>query len=169
MGPWLEREGRAAAQLESLEALWIDRRSFRLAPLVGLLSRLRRPWLDRALALGADPAASPYLSQRAAVLTSGHSRTRLIDSLALSRFAARHRGLGYGSRVTPHREEVARARAQFTELESILRSPQPVYCRGMALGWRLITDGASPLYAPVRHGELQEALADVIAALGGSR
>jgi hypothetical protein len=49
----------------------------------------------------------------------------------------------------------------------MLDSGRPVHCRGMALGWRLITDGASPLYAPTHRGELSERLANIIASLGG--
>jgi hypothetical protein len=45
---------------------------------------------------------------------------------------------------------VEAARPILTELILSLRSSEAVEARGVALGWRLLTDPTSPVYAPPR-------------------
>jgi hypothetical protein len=53
---------------------------------VRLRARARRPTLDRALAAGADPSASPLLAARAAQLVDPGTRQRI--AACLEQFAA---------------------------------------------------------------------------------
>ena len=65
----------------------------------------------------------------------------------------------------PSRRWPLRVRA----LARLRRAPGPVYCRGIAMAWQVITEGAGPLYAPRRRGELRERLEAVLAALRGAQ
>jgi hypothetical protein len=105
---------------------------------VRVLARLEAPWLDLALASGADPSGSPQLERRADL------------------------------RVPVDLEEVTLAGRQLVELEDLLISPGPVYCRGVVMASQIVSDGSGPLYAPERKGELPERVAGVICALRGA-
>lgn len=71
-------------------------------------------------------------------------------------------------RVPVDLEEVTLAERQLVELEELLISPGPVYCRGVVMASQIVSDGSGPLYAPQRKGELRERVAGVIRALRGA-
>jgi len=135
-------------------------------PLDRLLARLFSGRLDRALAAGADPATSPRLAARAAILTSPGTRAELARCLE-GLVAAAH---------GPHRRwwaasQYATVLANAEELQAlagVLRGPVPAYARGLALLHELVRDGAGPA-----HQGRPEALAGELArawtALAGSR
>jgi len=135
---------------------------------VRVLARLQAPWLDLALASGADPAGSPQLERRAAHLLSHLNRVRVVGALRQSRRSAGTRiDLG-DPRVPVDREEVRMAEGGLIELEELLISSAPVYCRGVAMASQIVTEGTGPLYRPQRRGELRELVAKVLGALRGA-
>jgi hypothetical protein len=109
------------------------------------LARVRGARLDAALASGADPARSPLLAARAAQLTSPRARARLAESL--ERVIARAQATPGPRRVAPQRSAVLAERDRLEDLAHALRGPRPVYAQGMAMLWRLLTDGTGPLFA----------------------
>jgi hypothetical protein len=134
---------------------------------VRLATWLRRPRLDAALAAGADPARSSLLAHRAAALVSRDNRNRLARALRNSRDAAARGPQAFSAAVAVDATAVAAAAAQLEELERLLRSPEPVYCPGMARGWRLLGDGCGPLYAPRTPQALATEVEAVLGALRG--
>lgn len=135
---------------------------------VRVLARLQAPWLDLALASGADPAGSPQLERRAAHLLSHLNRVRVVGALRQSRRSAGTRVDLGDPRVPVDPEEVRMAEARLLELEELLISPGPVYCRGVAMASQIVSEGTGPLYSPQRRGELRERVAKVLAALRGA-
>jgi hypothetical protein len=117
---------------------------------------LRRPWsarvaarvlagrLDRALIEGADPATSPRLAARAALLTSPCTRSELADGLDVV-LARAQKPPSRQSALPRHASVLANA-ALMRELASVLRGPEPLYAGGIARVHRLLTDGAGPMY-----------------------
>jgi hypothetical protein len=115
----------------------------------GLLLRLgawlRRSRLDDAIARGRDGPADPAMILRRAQLAGPEGRRRLSRRLEevlaapLARPAA-------SSAVPVDRDAVEIAKPVMRELILRLRSPNPVEARGVALGWRLLTDPVSPIY-----------------------
>ena len=136
---------------------------------VRLLARLQAPWLDLALASGADPSGSPQLERRAAHLLSHLHRVRLVGALRQGRRSAGARIDPGDLRVPVDAEEVRLAEARLVELEDLLISPTQVYARGVAMASQIVGDGSGPLYAPRRRGELRERVDRVLAALRGAR
>jgi hypothetical protein len=135
---------------------------------VRVLARLQAPWLDLALASGSDPSGSPQLERRAAHLLSHINRTRVVGALRQSRRSAGPPMDPRDPRVPVDLEEVTLAERQLVELEELLISPGPVYCRGVVMASQIVSDGSGPLYAPERKGELRERVAGVIYALRGA-
>jgi hypothetical protein len=131
------------------------------------LATLRRSSLDAALVAGANPAASTQLAQRAAALVSRANRNRLARALRNGRESATRGPVPFSAAVAVDAPSVVAATPQLEELEALLRSPQPVYCPGMARAWRLVTDGCGPLYAPRSSAQLRDELDAVLAALRG--
>ena len=116
-------------------------------------TRLRRPWLDRQIARGAQRPANPPLALRQAQLVSARERTRLASRLERVLVDASPVGaLGGVVRIDVGAVEVARP--VLTEVVLSLRSSEAVAARGVVLGWRLLTDPSSPVYAPP--GELAD-------------
>lgn len=112
-------------------------------------TRLRRPWLDREIARGSEWPANPSLALRHAQLVSSRERTRLARRLERVLVDASPLGtLGAVVRIDVGAVEVARP--VLTELVLCLRSSEEVAARGVVLGWRLLTDPSSPLYASAR-------------------
>jgi hypothetical protein len=136
-------------------------------PLIRVRARLRRSSLDTALARGADPCESPALAYRAARLTSERSRQNMAAWVAQVLAAAGRPARGLSAAVEPHRGEVAAAEPRLVQVWELLRSSAPVYARGVAMLEGLLRDGASPLYLPLRRGELSHKLGLIIAALQG--
>jgi hypothetical protein len=136
---------------------------------VRVLARLQAPWLDLALASGTDPSDSPQLERRAAHLLSHLHRVRVVGALRRGRRSAGPRIDPGDLRVPVDAEEVRLAEAQLVELEDLLISPTQVYAQGVAMASQIVGDGAGPLYAPRRRGELRECVDRVLAALRGAR
>ena len=135
---------------------------------VRILARLQAPWLDLALASGADPSGSPQLERRAALLLSRLNRVQVVRALRQSRRSAGTRIDPRDLRVPVDLEEVRIAERQLLELEDLLISPGPVYCRGVVMASQIVSDGAGPLYAPRRRGELRERVTGATRALRGA-
>ena len=117
---------------------------------VRIAARLRRDRLDRALADGADPSASPLIAARAAQLGARSMRSWLadgLDRLALAAERPRSR-----ARILPSRTAIVGNRPDLLDLASILRGDGPLYARGIAMLMVILTDGASPAYTD-RSGE----------------
>jgi hypothetical protein len=126
-------------------------RSARLREPSGLLLRLRtwflRPRLDADIMDRRRRAGDAALLLRETQLVEPRRRKRLAKRLE-EVVAVPVRRPGTSSRAPVDRRAVAVASPVLTDLILLLRSPQPVEARGMALGWRLLTDPASPLYEP---------------------
>jgi hypothetical protein len=127
---------------------------------VRLLARLQGPWLDLALASGADPSDSPQLERRAAHLLSHVHRVSVVAALRQSRRSA-------GTPIDPRDLRVP-VDYQLVELEDLLISSAPVYCRGVVMATNIVGDGTGPLYAPGKRGELRDRVTKALAALRGT-
>ena len=159
---------RPLPEVPELEApQWGMRETPRPPRRVLIATWLRRRRLDQALAAGADPAASPLLAHRAATLVSRSNRNRLARELHSHREAAARGAEPLSAAIPVDRAAVARATPQLEELERLLRSPQPVYCPGMARARRLLSDGCGPLYAPPSPQALGREVEAVLTALRG--
>ena len=121
---------------------------------------LRRAELDRSLAEGADPLATPELRWRAQQLMSDRSRRRLAKEIEGALEAAKTRPWLGGSAASPNRTEIGRCWELLHALANDLRGAEPIALRGVALTAQLLHDGCSPLYAPYAYapgpeGELE--------------
>jgi hypothetical protein len=122
---------------------------FRPHPLRRLLlcacTRLRRPWLDGTIARGVERPGDRALALREAQLVRPRERRRL--ALRFERILAqRARPVGPSSAVPVDHRAVEIAKPVLIELILALRSSGRVEARGVALGWRLLTDPCSPIY-----------------------
>lgn len=125
---------------------------------------VRRAALTRQLVDGADPAATPELALRARQLTSIRSRRRLARALRSAVAEARRPSLSRMPIVS--RRPVLAAVEALDALVKRLHSPEAVGEQGMALVYRLITDGAwSPLYGSDDPDALRRLVATATAAL----
>jgi hypothetical protein len=135
---------------------------------LALIARWRAGELDRQLAEGASPAASPLLAIRGQRLTSPRFRERLAAGLTRAVRDADATAPGFSAAVRPHRREVIAARTVIAILDRRLRGAEPVSARGVALLELLLTDGTSPLYLPAEPGALGSRLRAAAAALAPS-
>jgi hypothetical protein len=126
---------------------------------------LRRGSLDRSLAAGKDPAASPALSRRARQLTSRRYRHGLAAAIRNLLDAAEERPRGFSAAVPVQRREVLAERELMLQLADDLESSDELKPRGIALVERLISDGGSPVYTSSPGGSLHGALVHAHAAL----
>jgi hypothetical protein len=113
-----------------------------------ITARLCSGVLDRALAAGADPAASPRIAARTAQLGSTSTRTRIataLERLALSADKPRS-----PLRIMPSRAAVLGNRSEMLELADILRQDRPLYANGIAMLKVILTDGTGPAYTDQR-------------------
>ncbi|HET7574680.1 MAG TPA: hypothetical protein VFJ99_06145 [Solirubrobacterales bacterium] len=128
------------------------------------LGRLR---LDRALAGGADPSASPALALRAEQLQQPKARQRIargLERLTAITFEDPRRHVGPA--MLPFRHQRVRPNlVLFEELAGALRSAGPHSVKGVAMASTLLEDGHGPLYASDPAGNLGEALAATISEL----
>jgi hypothetical protein len=136
-----------------------------LGPIQPLGVWLRRGSLDRSLAAGTDPAASPALSRRARQLTSRRSRAGLATSIRDLLDAAEERPRGFTSAVPIQRRAILRERQLLLQLAADLDSQDELEPRGIALVERLLIDGGSPVYVDRPEGALHGALVHAHAAL----
>jgi hypothetical protein len=106
-----------------------------------------RPWLDREIAREEEGPSRPSLERRQAQLISSRERTRLAYRIERVLVDAAAPGT-FGGVVRIDVGAVEVARPVLTELVLSLRSSDAVAARGVVLGWRLLTDPSSPVYAP---------------------
>jgi hypothetical protein len=132
-----------------------------------LHARLRASALDRSLAMGADPNASPALGCRAQQLTGGFKRKRLADAVRRLRAdASKPPSRGWSSALPLNRGELLAADPLLAEIEAQLREGV-VYCQGVVRLDLLLTDGASSMYAGSGPGRLVAELEAVLDGLEG--
>jgi len=115
-----------------------------------------------------DPTVSPALERRAELTLSLRNRAKVVRSLRLSRESAGRRIDPRDPRVPADQLEVKIALPRLSELEDLLLSPEPVYCRGVVMASRIVAEGTGPLYAPRRRGELRDRVETALAALRGA-
>jgi hypothetical protein len=123
---------------------------------------LRKGALDRSLAAGADPAASPELARRARQLTSPRFRAGLATSLRNVVETAERRPGAFTAAIPVRREQVRAQRRLILDLADDLESGDEIRPGGIVMVERLLEEGASPLYV---EGALREFLVQVRAAL----
>jgi hypothetical protein len=136
-----------------------------LSPIHPLRVWLRKGSLDRSLAAGADPAASPQLARRARQLTSRRTRTGLAASIRNLLDAAEAPPRGFSSAVPIRRREILRERQMVLQIAAALESPDQLEPGGIALIERLLISGESPVYVEGGEGALHGALVHAHAAL----
>jgi hypothetical protein len=121
--------------------------------------------LDRALIDGADPASSPQLAARAAMLTSRCTRSELADGLDVVLASAQRPPSR--RRVLPRHASVLANAALLRELSNVLRAPGPLYAGGIARVHELLTDGTGPMYTSRDGTALERELREARAAVRG--
>jgi hypothetical protein len=126
---------------------------------------LRRGSLDRSLAAGADPAASPELARRASQVTSPRFRTGLAASIRNLLDTAEEPRRPLTSAVPIQRQEILGERTLLLELAADLESGDELKPRGIVLVERLLTGGDSPVYLSSAEASLHEALSQARAAM----
>jgi hypothetical protein len=130
-----------------------------------LIASWRAAELDRQLAAGVNPGASPLLTTRSRRLTSPRYRGRIAEGLTRATRHATANTRGFSAAVRPDRGEVIAARTVLATLDHRLRAAEPVSAQGIAMLESLLTDGASPLYLPHEPGALGSRLRAAAAAL----
>jgi hypothetical protein len=115
--------------------------------LLRLRTRLRRHWLDNAIARCVERPDDQALALREAQLVGSHERRRLATRLE-GILTERARAVFPTSAVPIDHKAVGVAKPVLSELILSLRSSEAVEARGVVLAWRLLTDAASPIYAP---------------------
>jgi hypothetical protein len=118
-----------------------------------LRALLNRQRLDARLAAGEGPADDPALALRAAQLCAPRTRHRLAVGLERALTDDGRRGLSAAAPID--RGAVNAARPYLAQLAAVLRSPAPVAPQGVARALRLLSDVASPLYAPAEPSDLR--------------
>jgi hypothetical protein len=117
--------------------------------LLRLLTRLRRPWLDERIARDVGRPGDHALALREAQLVGPRERQRLARRLERILTEGPHPSAASSAIPIDH-EAVRVAKPVLTEVILSLHSSEAVEPRGVVLGWRLVTHGSSPLYAPNR-------------------
>jgi hypothetical protein len=118
----------------------------RLRPWHYLLAGCLAAQLDRELAEGARPEASPVLAARAMRLTSAKHRRDLAASLQRLTASPSFGVAGYQPHVPVRRTRVLRSAPELAELVGHLVQRGPVPVRGVAMVSQLLADGGGPLY-----------------------
>jgi hypothetical protein len=122
-----------------------------------LLTRWRRPGLDRRLAKGTDPVQSDELSLRAGQLGSPGTRVRLARALdeAVQLANGQRRPL-FVTRL--RRTEIQEHAELLLALADRIRGGEPVGVEGLAIAAGLVGDRSSPMYRSGSSGSLEAAL-----------
>lgn len=133
--------------------------------MVRVRARARRSKLDRALAAGADPSASPLLAARAAQLVDPSTRQRIaayLEQFALTadRPPSRVKTLPLRGAVRPNQDALL-------DLARTLRDGQLQYARGIAMLELILADGTGPAYTDPTGNGLAHQLALAVQALTG--
>ncbi len=121
--------------------------------------------LDRELAEGTDPSASPELSMRARKITAPAYRRMLANSLDEAVSVAEGRELRLSAVPPMATRDIRSARSALLELARSLRGEGPVSAEGVALAQRLVTDGSGPLFLTGEHDALWHAARQATEAL----
>jgi hypothetical protein len=147
----------------------------RLRPWHRLLARWHGPRLDRELADGASPEASPSLAARTVRLTSMAFRQELATSLERILAAATMPAVPVAARVSsgatcpPHvplrRARISQSAPLLGALAAQLAEPAPVPARGVAMVTQLLADGTGPLYCEACRDDLPEIIERALHAL----
>lgn len=116
---------------------------------------LARLELDRRLAAGVDPAASPELSRRAQVLSRWRVRHALADALERVVVEAVTPPRAHGADIPVQREEVLAAQRDLLRLAAALRAEPGPAVRATAAASLLVTDGSGPIFSPHPAGTLR--------------
>jgi hypothetical protein len=120
----------------------------------------RRRELDRLLAEGASPSASPELELRARQLTKPTTRNELANLIANLIDAAEEPAESWqGSGTDPplRSQAVLDASPELAALADRLRSPRPASTQGLALVARLVWDEHdSPIFAHYHLGDVAD-------------
>jgi hypothetical protein len=128
----------------------------------GFIARVKaftdRLGLDRRLATGTSPDASPQLARRADVLRGWRVRHQLADSLEHVLMEALAPGRDNGAAVPVQRDAVLAAQRDVLRLVRALRSEPAAPVRAVATVSLLLTDGSGPLFVPYPQGTLGEVL-----------
>ena len=111
-----------------------------------LRARLHAHDLDRALAAGVDPLATPAIAARARYLCSRRSRETLAGAIYFVLQRAGRHSRPLPAHVPIAREAIRRNRAALLGLAADLRQPAEVGAQGVAITRLLVTEGAGPLY-----------------------
>ena len=159
---------RSSSKAIALSATGWSRPRARGWPTGGVLRRLRARLaalqLDVRLVAGEDPFSDPALACRAAQLT----RRRCRDQLAggLERLLSPTRGRAAFSAAIPFdRRAVEIARPALEQLAIVLRSPEPIAPRGVALTRLLLTDPCGAVYAPAYADQLYDVAREALLAV----
>ena len=129
-----------------------------------LLAAVASAKLDRQLAGGVSPDATPALARRARRLLAPATREQLGGRLRRIVADAHERALP-GPRVPLYRIQVLQAEDELRLLASRLQSPGELSVRGVAMVRLLLTDGCGPLFGSPSASDLGDALRDATAAL----
>ena len=133
--------------------------------LVRLRARARRLKLDRALAAGADPSASPLLAARAAQLVAPATRQRIAARLEQLAFTAerprRH------AQTLPLQGAVRLNQESLIALARTLRREPLSYAHGIAMLELILWDGTGPGYTDPSGERLARQLALAAQGLTG--
>jgi hypothetical protein len=126
---------------------------------------LRRGALDRRLAQGDSPGASPELARRARQLASRRYRAGLAEGIHNIIDAAEEPPRGFSAAVPVQRRDVLNERSLMLAVAADLLYDDELSPRGIALVDRLLSDGSSPLYIGGPGSALHDALVHARATL----
>jgi hypothetical protein len=121
--------------------------------------------LDRRLAAGMDPLASPSLARRASVLVSPRTRRRLACGLEGVVVETERPRRALSAAIPVQRHEVLVARDDLLLLAAALRCTQHPDPRAVAGASLLLTDGCGPVFAPSPPGSLRCAVRRIAATV----
>src|SRR5438552_4482543 len=125
---------------------------------------LTRSQLDALLAAGADPASDLALRLRAAQLVSTRTRAEVARDLERALHGA-SRGQSLSAAIPLNEHALAAARPAIEHLVTALRSSAAARPAGVARAAQLLTESASPLYAPSELDALHRAARSSLFAL----
>ena len=123
--------------------------------------------LDDLLADGANPAQTAALALRARQLVSPRARQQVATGLERLVWEAQRPAPLHPAALLLARRQIVELRAALLGIVECLRTARPVYAQGMALLWRLLTDGAGPAYDPHATHSLCRVVHVAADALGG--
>jgi hypothetical protein len=133
--------------------------------LARLAARLRAGSLDEALIAGADPAASRALAARVELLGARETRGALADAIEL--LVIRARGPRTLRAPLSDRAAVLANAGELDSVAQLLRGPEALHARGIAIVSQLLTDGTGPLHHAGGSAATARTLAQARRALTG--